>query len=159
MHNKAMVQQVVMLLDGPAPEFEVRENPLNQAPLSFEDLDSGRRIPRLGSQDILRIAEFALSTGFSVDYLQIADRALTTLPEELAKPVSKRLLRTLKEHGAVAAAVRFQNEWPSYFVTGVFMTTPDNTSLRLLREGVAWNPSNWSVRRFLSDAWRAVRFS
>lgn len=154
-----MVQQVVMRLDGGTPTFETQENPLSKAPLSFEDASHGLRIPRLGTQDILRIAEFAVSSGFALDGFQVSDRTMTSVQDPLASKVSRELVRALT-NGVPAADVEdlLLERWPSLSVTGVTLTTPDHRTARLQRQGVFWAPSGWSPIRFLGDAWQAVHF-
>ncbi|MFJ3490693.1 hypothetical protein [Leifsonia aquatica] len=154
-----MVQQMVMRLGTTDPVIALEDNPLDKSPIDFQDLEKGRRVPRLGSQDILRIAEYALSIGWRVERFQIADRTLTPVQGREESKASKALLRWLAEAGAAAAATYFTTEWPSYFVTGVQIAAPDHRILQLRRQGVVWVPESWETEAFLSGAWRAVHFS
>lgn len=154
-----MVQQVVMRLDGDTPTFETQENPHSRAPLSFEDASHGLRIPRLGTPDILRIAEYAVTSGYVLDGFQISDHTMTNVQDPLASKVSRELVKALSNGSAAADAEDLLLErWPGLSVTGVTLTTPDHRTARLLRQGVFWAPSGWSPIRFLGDAWQAVHF-
>lgn len=158
--NGVMVQQVLMRIDGGAPSFETTDNPGSRAPMSFEDPSHGVRIPRLGSQDILRIAEFAARTGYHLDGFQLGDSTLTPVGEALGERVSKQLVKRLRR-GETAADVDdyLAAEWPTLAVIGVVLTTPALGTARLQRQGVLSGPSDWSPKEFLTNAWQAVRFS
>lgn len=156
--NEVMVQQVVMRLKGDTPTFETQENPEGLPPLSFEDDRQGLRIPRLGTQDILAIAEFASRSGYRIDSFQLADHTLTNVQDPLAAKVSKELKQVLEAGGARAAEDLLLNLWPTLNVTGVSLTTPDMRTARLQRQGILSTSAGWSPIRFLSDAWQAVRF-
>lgn len=155
-----MVQQVLMRFTGDAPSFETTDNPDSRAPITFEDASHGVRIPRLGTQDILRIAEFALRNGYRLDGFQIGDGALAPVQEPLAGKVSRQLVKRFGK-GANAADVDayLVDEWPSMSVLGVILTTPQMGTARLQRQGVVSAPSGWSPTSFLAKAWNAVHFS
>lgn len=158
--NGGMVQQVLMRIDGGAPTFETADNPNSRAPISFEDRSHGVRIPRLGSQDILRIAEFAVRNGYTVNGFQLGDSILTPVAEQLGEKVSKQLVKRLRRGESAADVDDFLGEeWPSLAVIGVELTTPSLGSARLQRQGVLSGPADWSPIPFLTNAWRAVRFS
>ncbi|MCS3442200.1 hypothetical protein [Microbacterium phyllosphaerae] len=154
-----MVQQVLMRLDGGTPTFETHDNQAGRSPLSFEDVEHGLRIPRLGSQDILRIAEYASGAGYHIDSFQLSDHTLTHVAEPLAGKVSKKLVKRLNA-GVSAADVEdlLREEWPGLIITGVMLTTPEHSTASLQRQGVFWSPAGWSPTRFLSDAWQVIRF-
>lgn len=149
-----------MRIDGGAPSFETTDNPNSRAPMSFEDASHGVRIPRLGSQDILRIAEFALHNRYTLNNFQLGDSKLTPVAESLGDKVSKQLVKRLRRGESAADVDDFlANEWPSLAVIGVELTTPSLGSARLQRQGVLSGPADWSPTAFLTNAWQAVRFS
>lgn len=149
-----------MRIDGGAPSFETADNPDSRAPISFEDRRHGVRIPRLGSQDILRIAEFAVRDGYTVNGFQLGDSMLSPVAESLGEKVSKQLLKRLRRGESAADVDDFlADEWPTLAVIGVELTTPNLGSARLQRQGVLSGSADWSPIPFLTNAWRAVRFS
>jgi hypothetical protein len=159
MRERVPMQQVVMRRDGgPIPRFELRDNPLNRAPLSFEEPAAGFRIPRLGSQDILGIAAFALRNGFRIDNFVIEDQTFTRIDDDIAEEVSADLLRALTEKGPAAAATLIDRDW-GYYVTGIVLTTPDLHTISLLRQGVTRTSDRYPTDAFLASAWQAVHFS
>ncbi len=158
--NGGMVQQVLMRIDGGAPSFETADNPNSRAPMSFEDKSHGVRIPRLGSQDILRIAEFALHNRYHLNGFQLGDWRLTPVAEPLGDKVSRQLVKRLKRGDSAADVDDYlAEEWPSLAVIGVEFTTPNLGAARLQRQGVLSGPEDWSPTAFLANAWQAVRFS
>lgn len=154
-----MVQQVVMRLKDGTPTFETQDNPEGLSPLSFEDSTRGVRIPRLGTQDILALAEFASKSGYKIDSFMLADHTLTNIQDPLASKVSKDLKKVLESgQNARAAEDMLLERWPSLNVTGVSLTTPDLRTVRFQRQGIVSSSAGWSPIRFLSDAWQAVHF-
>ncbi|WP_096359269.1 hypothetical protein [Microbacterium sp. TPU 3598] len=154
-----MVQQVVMRLTGATPTFETQENPDGLPPLSFEDNGRGVRIPRLGTQDILAIAEYAARSGYRIDSFQLADHTLTNLQDPLAATVSAKLKKMLESGKDARAAENLLLErWPSLNVTGLSLTTPDLRTVRIQRQGILSASADWASTRFLADAWQAVHF-
>lgn len=153
------MQQVLMhRADGAAPRFELRDNPGNRSPLSFEDQTSGTRIPRLGTEDLLAIAKYAERSGLHVDGFTLEDHAFSALPDEAQDELSDVLADVLRRDG-VAEASRLIDEDFGYYVTGVKLTTADLRSFTLLREGVTRTTPAVHLEHFLDEAWGAVRFS
>ncbi|WIB63742.1 hypothetical protein [Curtobacterium sp. MCBD17_040] len=153
------MQQVLMHRAGTAtPRFELRENPRNQAPLSFEDAEAGVRVPRLGSQDLLAIARYAADVGFHIDGFIIEDHTLSPVPTEETDELSETLVNILARDGAFAAALFLDDEF-GFYVTGVRLTSADLRSFTLLREGVTRSPAETHLEDFLARAWTVVHFS
>jgi len=153
------MQQVLMHRAGTAPpRFELRENPRNQASLSFEDADAGVRVPRLGSQDLLAIARYAADVGFRIDGFIIEDHTLTPVPIEETDELSEKLVNILAQNGAFAAALFLDDEF-GFYVTGVRLTSADLRSFTLLREGATRSPAESHLEDFLARAWTVVHFS
>lgn len=153
------MQQVLMYRTGSsAPRFELRENPSNQSPVSFEDAKAGARIPRLGTQDLLAIARYAARKRFHIDGFLIEDHGLTRVPDDVEQEVSAELVDVLMSDGVARAAAVIDDEY-GYYVTGVKLTGPDLHTFTLLREGVTRAQPETHIEEFLVDAWMAVHFS
>jgi len=159
LEGRSPMQQVLMYRTGSAaPRFELRENPLNQSPESFEDAQAGARIPRLGTQDLLAIARYATTNGFSVDGFLIEDQTLTRVPEEVEQEISEELVPVLIGDGVARAAAMIDDEY-GYYVTGVKLTGRDQRPFTLLREGATRTQPETHLEEFLQAAWTAVHFS
>ncbi|WIJ45575.1 hypothetical protein [Curtobacterium citreum] len=157
--ERSPMQQVLMYRTGSStPRFELRENPSNQSPGSFEDAQAGARVPRLGTQDLLAIARYATANGFTLNGFVIEDQALTRVPEELEQEISEELIPVLIRDGVAHAAAIIDDEY-GYYVTGVKLTGHDRRPFTLLREGVTRTQPETHLEDFLQAAWTAVHFS
>ncbi|PPI39245.1 MULTISPECIES: hypothetical protein [unclassified Rathayibacter] len=155
-----MVEQVVMRsVDGGEPRIETQNNPQLLPPISFEDVPHGVVVPRFGSQDLLRIAKYALDNGLLVDELVIADASQSQLPDDENVGYSEAILQALRKDGAQAAEQYMRENLPHYAVITVNLTLPNFRSFSLRRHGVALAEKGVSVATFLSDAWRSVHFT
>lgn len=156
--NGVMVSQLVarrLLSDD--PEFQAVSNQEDAHPMSFEDARLGVRVPRLGSDDLIHIARFALNEGFYVDGFVILGRHGSPIDDEQYQIISKQLIDDLTA-GATYASAQFSRRNPGYFIAGIDMTTPDMHSLLVRRLGVIETDAPDIATDFLKSAWRTVRF-
>jgi hypothetical protein len=130
------MNQIVIRDDPRGPHVELLENDSSKSPLNFEDLAHGRHVPRLGSQDLLQIAQEAEDVGWDVERFEIVDTTDSSVDEERESEVSTVLSAALSEGGAAAALTALMSRFPTFSVAGVELVGGDNLAVTLRRGGV-----------------------
>ena len=154
-----MVNQVIVHKHrSDEPVFETIATAESIPPLSLEDASRDVYVPRLGSDDLLHIAAFAVSDGYLLDGLAIAGRHGAPLNEQEAAQASHEITDNLGI-GPGYAASSFARDYPGHFVTALFLTSPDMHSLTLRRLGVVETDLPSVATELLSSAWRRVQFA
>lgn len=159
LHNGHVVSQVVVhKMRSSEPVFEALSNGSAVPPLSFEDTTNDVYVPRLGSDDLLYIAAFALSSGYLLDGIYVVGRHGAPLEEEQLERASAELVENLRS-GAAYAATIFARNYPGHFVAGIVLTSPEMHTLILRRLGVVETDSPSLATDFLTSAWKKVHFA
>lgn len=158
-HNGHMVSQVIAhRRKSNEPVFEAISNRDSAPPLSFEDSTSDIYVPRLGSDDLLHIAAFAISSGYFLDGIVVLGRHGAPLDDEQQEHVSSETIENLST-GATYAATIFARNYPGHFVSGLILTSPDMHSLTVRRLGVVESDLPNLPSDFLTSAWKQVHFA
>ncbi len=154
-----MVTQVlVRALDSGSPEFLAVDNPQNRDPISFEDRAQKIRVPRLGSQDLLYIASFALAHGFELDAFELVNESLERLDQDEQEAISDVLIEALLSRGPEEALRLLVESYPATGIVGVEFVDGEHHGFVIRRNGVADAEPGASPLDLLTSAWPTVRF-
>jgi hypothetical protein len=156
-----MVSQLIVKDSVASDEFELNvvENPLNQPSIAFEDKAHGQHIPRLGSQDLIRIASDAVRHGWELERFEIVDVTHSYLDEEREWEVSTALSSMIVSEGVAAALVTLIDRFPSFSVSGVELVDPQDRAVILRRGGVIVADEGADPLEFLRLLWRRLRLT
>lgn len=129
-----------LVLRGPersTAALDLVENATGAAPSTFEDPDSGVRIPRFGGAALLRTAAQAMDHGFTVQRIEFDGAGTVTLsdPEEEAE-ISNEVLQVLRAAGPSDAQGFLRHVYASYMVSGIRLYSPSTRVVTLRRDGV-----------------------
>ena len=145
------------------PTVDIAPNRDSAPPITFEDLDEDVRIPRLGSRNLIVLAEYLQRSGFRVDGFQLADAYMSAVGGLNAKQASKALSKALKKHGASRVRDLLATDWRPLVVTGIDFTTPTLDTLTIRRNGVIVGSelhhpeTRIALETTLTEAWRQVQ--
>lgn len=141
------------------PEFETIAKVGNTPPLAYEDEENDVFVPRLGSDDLLYIADFAQQEGFEVDRLIVTDRSGSRFASDVEDEISDHLLAALRGSGPKYTSALLATQYSGLTLVAVDLTSPDMHSLLLRRLGVVETDSVSTVNALLEAAWHRLRFS
>jgi hypothetical protein len=156
-----MVSQLIVK-DSDVPEeieLDVIDNPHNQPSITFEDKAHGQHIPRLGSQDLIRIASDAIRHGWELERFEIVDVTHSYLEEERELEVSMTLSSQLLSEGVAAALVTLMDRFPTFSVSGVELVDNRDRAVILRRGGVIVADAGADPLEFLQLLWRRLRLT
>lgn len=157
-----MVSHVVMRdIDSDTALFEtLPEDEKGFEPWQFENAHPGYFVPSFGSLDLVRIAAFACTVGYSVDEFELRSlRYDLPLSDDTSSEVSEQLRSAICEEGAARALNRLAAHKPGTLVIGIVLTTPSQGVIRLARHGFTDATDNSEVVQLLAQAWKSIRFS
>lgn len=152
-----MMSQLVLRSDGRPEGVDVVANPGNAPSISFENRDAGVYIPRLGSQDFIRLAVRALQRGWEVERFEILDSTQSSVGESREHEVSEAIATAASIGGITAAVSLLTTSYPTFSVSGVELVASDDTSVILRRGGVLLTDEGASPKSFIEDIWRPSR--
>ncbi|QCR39670.1 hypothetical protein C1N74_03995 [Microbacterium sp. SGAir0570] len=145
-------------VDG-GPILRLVDNPTNLPPIAFEETGRGR-IPRLGSQDLLRLAAYAKEHGWDVDKLELADVNLDPIEDEKEESrIQRQLVGALTGQGANAAVQLLLSKYPYLTVLGVHFVGPNHRGFVIRRNGVTQAEQGASPIDLVRPAWEALRLA
>jgi hypothetical protein len=156
-----MVGQLVMRLAGnDAPVIDIVNNDENRAPITFEHPEQNVQIPRLGSSQLIFLAEYLQSFGYIVDGFQLADGHMSPVLGDEAEQASETLVHAMRENGASRVRELLAQELRPLVIIGVDFTTDDCDELTLKQDGVALGGSitegvtRNQIAHTLTNAWK-----
>lgn len=154
-----MVNQLVMNVTGGDPAFSLQGNPNNISPLKFERPNDGVYVPRLGSPDIVRLANFASSKGYRLENFKFATANAKRIDSATEKDLSKQLISTLKARGLRGALDLLDTDLQDYIVLGVKLVDPKMNAATIQRHGVVEKETGSSIIDLLAKAWTPLRLA
>lgn len=154
-----MVNQLVMNVTGGAPTFSLQGNPNNISPLKFERPKEGLYVPRLGSPDIVRFADFARTKGYNLESFKFATSNAKRIDSETEKDLSKQLINALKDRGLGDALELLDTDLQDYIVLGVKLVDPKMNAATIQRHGVVEKETGSSIIDLLAKAWNPLRLA
>ncbi|MFF7684128.1 hypothetical protein ACFZA2_15375 [Microbacterium sp. NPDC007973] len=154
-----MLSQLVVAYDDGRPRVieEHRESAGSWA--DFERPAAGRFVPRLGSQDLIRFATFAIAVGLRVERFELADATLRRLDDDLEAFFSTQLVRMLYEQGQTVTLNALDVEFQDLVVTGVKLVDQRLRAATLRRRGVVDGEPDFAIVDLLSAAWEKLHLS
>jgi hypothetical protein len=141
------------------PKFDTLDNPLNRPSISFENESEDIHVPRLGSQDLISIANFARSRGYEVQDFEIVDGTMTRVSSSERERVSRRIKEALNGSSIETATALFIDTYPTYSILGISLRDKENNRSVLRRNGVLEAESRLTFVQFVSAAWNQLKFA
>ncbi len=114
----------------------------------------------LGSQDLLRFANYASLHGFVVSSFMLADAYLVPLDANEQAEISDDLVELLATHGGDELEASLHDEYAGLYVVGVNLIE-SSTGMRvsIRRRGYVETSIVQEAERLLRSAWRELRLS
>lgn len=152
MHNEDMESQVVVGPRGPAAELHI------VSPPPSTDVDAWRL--HLGSQDLIRVAGFAVADGFRLVRFYIADRYLQPLDAHEEEEISDELVRIFEQYDAREVRSALHDDFEGLYVVGIeLLSVTSGFRIHLRREGFIDTSVPEEATSLLSRAWRKLRLA
>lgn len=119
----------------------------------------GRRL-QLGSQDLIRVAGYAMDHGFEVAGFLLADAFLTPLDAAEQHDVSNAMVDILKKYGTAELDDAMENDFDGMYVTGVkLISRLQGLRIEVRRRGYVETSVVEEAEKLLESAWRELRLS
>lgn len=113
----------------------------------------------LGSQDLIRLAEYARKHNFSVASFMIADAYLVPLGHEEQLELSDEMIEILKTHGGNELEAAMQDEYDGLYVVGVTLISTSGTRVVVKRRGFVETSVVDEAEQLLRSAWQELHLS
>ncbi|WIE76032.1 hypothetical protein [Curtobacterium sp. MCSS17_007] len=133
-----------------------RDAPLRFRPIDDTALNSERPL-RLGSQDLIRLAEFAMNNGFMVVRFEISDAYLTALDEQESSLISSDLKTILGDFGGRELIAAMHDEFDGLYIVGVELKSIEtHRRATIRRDGYLDSSTPEEAENLLTTAWEAL---
>lgn len=142
-----------------APIVDYLPNPDSRAPWQIAAEVPGGSAPDLPSNDIVRLAEFAVSRGLRLTRFQLVDRRYALLPEQEQADISGALVEAFNEGGSYRLRVVMRRDYPNVFLNGVEVYAHPGVRLEVRRGGVLMSNDTARLEEFFSAAVQALGIS
>ncbi|MFJ3474329.1 hypothetical protein ACIPJ1_15410 [Microbacterium maritypicum] len=129
----------------------------DRSPQEFEDPSRNRRVPRLGSYDLIRVARFAKEHNYEIDAFRGLGRDGSALTDDETDALTRALLPLIDDLPAVAEAL--SSTWSGYVITSVQMTSPNLHQLRVWRMGRVDTDDTKETKETLQAAVTSLRLA
>lgn len=114
----------------------------------------------LGSQDLIRLADYALSRGFTIASFMIADGYLVPLNAKEQIEISDDLVDAMKEYGSDEVEAAMQDEYDGLYVVGInLIATTSGMRISIRRRGYVDTSVVPEAERLLRAAWQELRLT
>lgn len=156
------MQLVLRGVSRDVARVDLIENSGGRAPLSFEDVSHGVRVPRLGTPELVAIAQQVLDEtdrggAYMMGTFEIAGPDMKLLRDHKQEAaVSKALLKALKKQGTPAVFGLLNHEYRGYTVAGIRFYKPGAQVTTVRRNGVVLSGGNEGVVDLIRRAWNKV---
>lgn len=155
-----LTQVVVHFMASAEPELMILENPSGVASISFQEAQDDYYVPRLGTQDLLKLAHYAAHHGWEIDKLELQDSVTAaSLDEQDEERISESILRHLGSESLTRLIEYFIDRFPTVNVIGVEFVREDHRAVTLRRNGVAIAEDGVSPLEVLSPAWHQLQLA
>lgn len=153
MQNEAMVSRLVLRPGADTPPVRIEP--------SSSEASTGPSL-HLGSQDLIRVAGFAIDHGFRVARFRIADAYLTPLDDDEQREISAELVTILDDFDEDELESALSDDYDGLYIIGVELVSR-GTGLRIgLRRSGFVSVSDAELHAaevLISDAWRELRLA
>lgn len=157
LHDEHMTDQLVVKRDEAGREVLTLTPTDDRSPFSFESVQADTWIPRLGTYDLLRVANWVSEHDYLVDEIQAVGIDGAPIDEADEELLNHELLP--KIGNAREAADLLRTRFPGYTLVSVALTSPTMHHLRLRRLGRVDTDNPDEAQSSLRDAWRVLKFS
>lgn len=145
---------------SPNPNIDFLENPRSKPSISFQKSLEDVYIPRLGSQDLVRVAAFAILQGWEVDRFELEDDVTENALEGSASDqISEELIDHLVHDSWTRVVEDLIERFPTFSIVGVELVRQDDLALTLRRNGVVDVEEGISPVELISSAWRQLKIA
>ena len=155
--------------DGHGPDYsgaanamhdvEIVHNPLARPPWIVAAEVDGGLAPQLGSPDIAKIAEYAVTQGFRVLRFQLVDRRRSLVPQPDQDAWSDQLVEAFQERGNYGLQLLLRRDFPNVFLNGVELYLHPGVRIEVRRRGVLLTNDEPRLRNFITSAWKVLSLS
>jgi hypothetical protein len=114
----------------------------------------------LGSQDLVRLANFASAHGFVVASFMLADAYLVPLSEDEQAQISGEMIERLKSFGGDELETAMQEDYEGLYVVGVnLIAFQSGMRISIRRRGYVETSIIHEAELLLESAWRELHLS
>lgn len=114
----------------------------------------------LGSQDLIRLASYALAHGFQVSSFMVADAYLVPLMSDEEAFVSEEMIVTLSAHGCEELEAAMRDEYDGLYIVGVnLVASSSGMQISVRRRGYVYTSVVQEAEELLEAAWRELHLS
>lgn len=115
---------------------------------------------QLGSQDLVRLAEYSLSKGFRIISFNLKDKNLEFISYQKEEEVSKSLVQLIEKYGELEIASALRDEYKDMYVVGINLLNPTGLTLSIYRRGfIETSYLKENAENFLLEAWNRLKLS
>lgn len=113
----------------------------------------------LGSQDLIRLADYATSHGFTIASFMIADGYLVPLRPEEESELSDEMIEAVRAHGGAELEAAMQDEFDGLYVVGVTLIAMSGMRISVRRRGFVETSVVHEAEQLLRSAWQELHLS
>ncbi|NQX28300.1 hypothetical protein HQQ81_13210 [Microbacteriaceae bacterium VKM Ac-2854] len=113
----------------------------------------------LGSQDLIRLADFATFHGFTISSFMIADGHLVPLRPEEESGLSDEMVEAVRNHGGAELEAAMQDEYDGLYVVGVTLIATSGMRISVRRRGFVDTSVVQEAEQLLRSAWQELHLS
>lgn len=153
-HTYHMASRAILTRRGTGTTLELRPqaSALPQGPL--------KDALHLGSQDLLRLADYASRRGFQIASFSVSDSYLSPLPDEEQKTVSDRLICLYKEYGLEELLFAISGEYEGLYIIGLTLINKETgRRVQVKRRGYVETSAVQEAEDLLRSAWTDLNLS
>lgn len=153
-HTKGMVSRVVVERRGVDAALRLRPH---IGPIAGRAREGELH---LGSQDLLRIADYATQNGFSFLSISLSDSSLYPLPQDEQDEISGRLIDIYQKFGLAELMITLEDEFDGIYAVGI--TVVNNSTgrrIKIRRRGFVETSVVQEAENLLSGALRELKLS
>lgn len=114
----------------------------------------------LGSQDLIRFADFASTRGFRIVSFMLADPYLSPLGDDQQAEISHQLVDILSAYGGDELEAAMRDEFDGLYVIGVnLIASSSGRRISVRRSGYVETSIVQEAERLLQSAWQELHLS
>lgn len=140
-------------------DVEIVRNPQARPPWIVAAEVDGGLAPQLGSPDIVKIAEYAVTQGFRVLRFQLVDRRHSLVSQPEQDEWSEQLVDAFQERGGYGLQILLRRDFPNVFLNGVELYLHPGIRIEVRRRGVLLTNNEQRLRSFITSAWKVLELS
>lgn len=154
-HNRRMLSKVVL---NPSSDGSARLT-VDQITDNVNKLSAGSEL-RLGTEDLVRLAEYASHREFVVSSFLVADSYLAPLDKDEEEPISDALVESMEMYGIEGVLSLLRDEFDGLYLIGVnLINVTRGLHVSIRRRGYIETVMLEEVEQMLASAWKALDLS